>query len=419
MKTHHYLFYILFFIGHGLLISQNHEKVKKVAFIIVDGIAADMIENTPTPNLDRIAEKGMYTRSFVGGKKGTYSESPTISAVGYNSLLTGTWVNKHNVFGNEIKDPNYHYPTIFRLLKDYSPDKKTAVFSTWTENRTKLIGENLPETEYLKLDYSVDGLELDTVNYPHDEERNFIKQIDATIAGKATEYITKHGPALSWTYLEYTDDMGHKYGDSPQLEKAIKYEDSLIGQIWKAIEYRQKNYEEEWLFIITTDHGRHIENGFNHGGQSPRERTTWIISNLGPESELSPYYQPAITDILPTMVSFLEIPVDKSIKYEWDGVSWIDPIDFTDLTVVRSENKIRLNWKNLVSNPGEKIKIFISPTNNYKSGGEDSYQLLGVADVQDESYTFELKEPVSDFYKIILKTNNTIRNIWVTPENND
>ena len=81
-----------------------------------------------------------------GREKGGYSQTSTISAVGYNSLLTGTWVNKHNVWGNDIKDPNYHYPTIFRLFKETYPTKKTAIYSSWLDNRTKLVGDGLPAT---------------------------------------------------------------------------------------------------------------------------------------------------------------------------------------------------------------------------------------------------------------------------------
>jgi hypothetical protein len=117
---------------------------KKALFVIVDGIAADVIENQPTPFLKTIAKAGGYTRAHVGGEKGGYSQTPTISAVGYNSLLTGTWVNKHNVWGNDIKAPNYHYWTLFRFFKEQYPQKKTAVFSSWLDNRTKLVGENLP-----------------------------------------------------------------------------------------------------------------------------------------------------------------------------------------------------------------------------------------------------------------------------------
>src|SRR5450432_2894598 len=85
---------------------------KKALFIIADGIPADVIEKVPTPTLHAIANEGALLHAYVGGEKGGYSQTPTISAVGYNSLLTGTWVNKHNVWGNDIVAPNYSYYTI-------------------------------------------------------------------------------------------------------------------------------------------------------------------------------------------------------------------------------------------------------------------------------------------------------------------
>src|SRR5882762_5591246 len=100
-----------------VLIMEAQIKQKKAIFVIVDGIPADVIEKLSTPALDSIAKAGAYMRAYVGGENGEYSQTPTISAVGYNSLLTGTWVNKHNVWDNDIKDPNYNYPTIFRLVK--------------------------------------------------------------------------------------------------------------------------------------------------------------------------------------------------------------------------------------------------------------------------------------------------------------
>src|SRR4051812_33206655 len=120
-------------------VSTAQTRQKKVVFIIADGIPADVVERVHTPNIDVIAKKGNYLRAYVGGEKGGYSETPTISAVGYNSLLTGTWVNKHNVWDNDIKEPNYNYWNIFRFLKQQHPNKKTAIFSSWTDNRTKLL----------------------------------------------------------------------------------------------------------------------------------------------------------------------------------------------------------------------------------------------------------------------------------------
>jgi len=80
---------MLLLCSYQMIAQEDRQKEKKLVFIIVDGIAADMIPKTSTPNLDAISLKGDFSEAYVGGRKGTYSETPTISAVGYNSLLTG------------------------------------------------------------------------------------------------------------------------------------------------------------------------------------------------------------------------------------------------------------------------------------------------------------------------------------------
>ena len=181
------------------------------------------------------------------------------------------------MWDNDIVDPNYNYWNIYRFLKTQYPEKKTAVFSTWLDNRTKLVGSEAKDAGNLQPDYYFDGMELDTIHYPHDTAGYFYHLIDEAVAIRQLQYIKRIAPDLSWVYLEYTDEMGHRHGNGEKLDDAVIIMDKQIQRIWDAIQYRQKNFNEDWVIYITTDHGRQ-NNGYGHGGQTERERTTWIAN---------------------------------------------------------------------------------------------------------------------------------------------
>ncbi len=315
-------FRLLFFFNFFTFSIFAQEK--KVVFIILDGIPASELEATSTPNLDKIAAIGGYARAYTGGEKGGLSETPTISAVGYNSLLTGTWANKHNVWDNNIAAPDYSYWTIFRLMREAKPHSKLAVFSTWEDNRTKLLGEGLNDTGNLRLDFAFDGFENDTLTYPHDEGKDYIRKIDNLVSFEAAHNLKTQAPDLSWVYLEFTDDMGHRFGKSPQLTAAIELADEQVGRIWEAVQFREKNFDEEWVIWITTDHGRKAPDFKDHGGQSDSEREIWMVSNAKNLNDRFRSGKAAMVDILPSLVDFLEIQVPKNQRKNWDGCSLLE-----------------------------------------------------------------------------------------------
>lgn len=388
--------------------AQNRQK--KVVFIIADGIPADVVERVHTPNVDMIAKEGKYLRAYVGGEKGTYSETPTISAVGYNSLLTGTWANKHNVWDNDIKDPNYNYWNIFRFFKQQYPGKKTAIYSSWTDNRTKLIGDSLDAAGNIHPDYHADGYELDTVSFPHDKQRDFMHKIDETVTAAASAGIKNDAPDLSWIYLEYTDDMGHMYGDSKQFNDAVSMMDAQIGKIWNAVQYREKHFNEDWLIIITTDHGRDEQTGKGHGGQTPRQRNTWIVTNYHNLNNYAQSYHPAIVDIMPTIARFMNINIPEERMREIDGIPLIGKVSIADIKLKNVNDFIDISWKALDTNG--KIKIWVSLTNSFKQGKLDKYLLMGEVPVHKEHILINISNIKSSFFKVVAEGPYNSLNKW-------
>lgn len=395
--------------------SNAQSKTKKVVFIIVDGIPADVIEEMRLPHLTAIAKEGGYIRSYLGGEKNGYSETPTISAVGYNSLLTGTWANKHNVWGNSIKAPNYNYWTLFRMMRESFPQKKLGIYSTWLDNRTKLLGTDLPQTGKLKMDYAFDGYELDTLTFPHDEESDYIHRIDELVAQKAAEIIRRNGPDMNWVYLQYTDDMGHHYGDSKQFAQAIRYADGQVGKVYEAIQYRMKQFPEDWLIFVTTDHGRDAAMGMNHGGQSIREKTTFIVTN---SKTLNNYFyrsRPAVVDITSSVIDFMDIKLSKDQERELDGVSLIKPVSIANLFATMEKDKLHIGWE--AYDTTGKVKLYITSTNNFKTGGKDEYKLLGEAKVMRQKFEIPFRTKKGTTYKIVAEgLLNTINRWLVIPD---
>ena len=302
--------------------ARTAEPPRKAVFILLDGIPADVIEREPRPALDELAAVGGYTRAHVGGELGGRTETPTISAPGYMSLLTGTWANKHNVRGNSNQSPNYAYWNLFRIVESADSSLKTALFSTWLDNRTVLVGEGRPDAGAFRIDHAVDGFERDTVAFPHDPASRYIMAIDDCVTMDAASYIASAGPDLSWVYLQHTDDAGHAHGDSDAFYEAVRQADARVGRIWDAVKRRQA-LGEDWMIVVTTDHGRDARTGKGHGGQSVRERTTWVVTNRAHLDARFAGGSLAIVDIAPSILQHLGITPPAAVAREMEGVSFL------------------------------------------------------------------------------------------------
>lgn len=375
-------------------------KTSKAIFIIIDGVPADQIEQLKPATIYEIAGQGGYARAYTGGEIGRYSETATISAIGYTNLLTATWYNKHNVGGNDNLKPNYNYWTIFRIAKEQSRNFKTGLYSSWTDNRTVLIGEGKPETNNLKIDYVKDGYDLDTIRFPHKDDYYHVYDIDEVVSKEAAKSIREDAPDMSWVYLWYTDDAGHFKGNGKYFDEYVMKAGGQIKRIWDAVKYREANFDEEWMVIVTTDHGRE-ENGCGHGGQSERERTTWISTNVPVNSHFTSG-RLAIMDIAPSICRYMGFEVPQAVLWEQDGMPFIGKTDIYDLQTFPYDNTIELSWKSYSKNVP--VTVYVAVDNKFRDGGKDEWIKVTDLPAGKTKYTVDLQNlPASKFYKFVVR----------------
>ena len=393
-----------------MIFTSIAARTRKALYVIIDGIPATALERLQPPTIMEIAKAGGYARGYCGGMVGRYSQTPTISAIGYTNITTGTWMNKHNVQGNDNINANYNYPTIFRIAKDQKRDVKTALYSSWSDNRTVLLGVGKPETRHLKVDYVIDGFDLDHEKYPNKPDDLQVFDYDAEVCKGAAECIRNNAPDLNWLYLWYSDDAYHHNGNGHISDWSVMAEDSILKQVWEAVKERQKKHDEDWLVIVTTDHGRSY-NGTGHGGQTDTERTIWVSTNLKKRNGKFGRADLSHVDILPTICKWMNFEIPQKNLFELDGSSFYGQEDIYDLKVDPWDSKVYLQWKS--TGKDVPVDIYVSTSNNIAKGGTDTWTKIGSTTsrkerflVEDESYS---KCP---FVKFTVKTSNSTLNTW-------
>jgi hypothetical protein len=253
-------------------------------------------------------------------------------------------------------------------------------------------------------------MELDTIKFPQDTAGYFYNVIDEAVVDTAAAVIKRMAPDLSWVYLEYTDEMGHRHGNGKYLSDAVLMTDKKIGKLWKAIQYREKHFNEEWQIYITTDHGRE-DNGYHHGGQGARERTTWIATNAKGLNNYFLKQQPGIVDIMPSIASFLQVKIPREQLMEIDGVSLTGKLSASNAEAILNNDIINIKWK--VQNATGTAKIWLATTNEFKSGGNDHYYLINEVPVAGGLASIDVKKYPSKFYKVVLEMPFNFLNRWI------
>ncbi len=204
--------------------------------------------------------------------------------------------------------------------------------------------------------------------------------------------------------------MRHRSADSPKFYSAIEMMDDQIRRLWEAIQYRQKEFGEEWQIFVTTDHGRDSVTGRGHGGQSTRERSGWIVTNAKGLNEYFKKGTSSIADIMPTIAA-LDIKIPKEQLMEIDGQRLTGKLSAINLAASFRDNHLYLTWKPLIKKGMATISVAI--TNNFKTGGRDNYRFITRVPVIAGKLMIDASSFPATFYKVVIEMPDNMLTRWV------
>lgn len=281
--------------------EERPGKTKKVLYIGIDGCRFDALAAADTPHLDALRKNGSHAdNTLILGDR--YQENDTVSGPGWSSIYCGVWADKHNVLNNGFAKPNYaDYPHFFRRLKESRPDARTASFVTWAPIHTKIVSAA-------------------DVSLSFEQREKDYEKYDAEATAAAVKELTENNPDVVALYLGQVDETGHKLGFHPSVKEyvaAIERCDGLVGEALKAVAARPTHGEEDWLTIVTCDHGG-ANKGHSGGHKNPAVLNSFLIVS-GESAKRGKFEeQTYIVDAPVTALVHLGVKLDPAWKL--DGV---------------------------------------------------------------------------------------------------
>lgn len=236
---------------------------RHVLVIGIDGLRGDAVQCAgcaQTPAISALIAGGAFHGNLLAG--GT--KQATVSGPGWASVFTGFWADQHGVTSNDTS-LLLRKPHVFDLLKQTWPTATVAVVGDWFN-----ITHNL-----------------------RPDKADFVVANAAKNSQQATDAVKgwlawKHPPTAIFYYLHNVDIHAPSYDPyNANYQAKIVGEDQQIQQVLDALAARPDYPNEEWLIVVTSDHGG---TGSGHGGQTAGERDTLLVLNNNYLNPLKPAY---------------------------------------------------------------------------------------------------------------------------------
>jgi predicted AlkP superfamily pyrophosphatase or phosphodiesterase len=282
-------------------------RTPKVMLIGIDGVRPDVLRAVSTPNVDALIEAGAFSDRARTGL-------PTLSGPSWTSMLTGVWKEKHGIVSNEFPFPDHQlerYPDFLTRIERLAPQLRTFAVADWPPLIEPQAREGGPEVAPV-LSTAIDervSLDGGRIGWAEADERS----VEA-----AVQELREHDPAALFVYLGNPDEVSHHTGSiEDEYRASIARADRQVGVLVAAVRARPTFPREDWLILISTDHGRLPHGG--HGGSSEEELTIFFLASGEAARAGTIADPPRIVDVAATALRHLGL--GPRPEWELDGES--------------------------------------------------------------------------------------------------
>ncbi|RZU53725.1 phosphopentomutase/2,3-bisphosphoglycerate-independent phosphoglycerate mutase family metalloenzyme [Krasilnikovia cinnamomea] len=231
---------------------------KKLLVVGMDGLNWDSVLAANAPTLHALADQGLLGRSLVQCP----STAESASGPGWSTIATGVWPDRHGVRSNTFIGKRYGtYPDFLTRLEQADPSYATYSVVDWPPLHNQGTFSSAVDTRV-----TFNG---DTGGYPAQDEN---------VTADAIGRLSSGGPDASFVYLGNTDVVAHASGTGAAYQAAIEQQDQQLGRILTAVRSRPTYGQEDWLIMVTTDHGHRVPQG-GHGFCGIDERGTFLLAS--------------------------------------------------------------------------------------------------------------------------------------------
>jgi predicted AlkP superfamily pyrophosphatase or phosphodiesterase len=269
----------------------------KVLLIGIDGVRPDVLAEVPTPNMDALVAAGAFTATARTGM-------PSVSGPGWSSMLSGVWPEKHGVADNDFTGKRYDlFPDFLTRIEQVRPALNTFAVVDWAP--LGAAADSAPTiSDRVDVKHVLDGYDL-----------GWVEADDSSVA-LAVRHLAAADPDALFVYLGNPDEVSHEHHSiGAEYREAIALTDEHVGRLVAAVRARATYAGEDWLILVSTDHGRTADG--DHGGDTPEERTIFYLASGRSAVVGTPPDTVSIVDVPVTALAHLGIAADPA--WQLDG----------------------------------------------------------------------------------------------------